>query len=55
MKKQYNYPETEIIPLSSMGALCTSGGGGGSGEIGGGDNGNDPWSGAHAPKQAPTF
>lgn len=53
MKKTYIHPELEILPVVTTGALCVSG------EeqegLGGGDSGDNPWTGGRAPQGSPAF
>ena len=50
-KKKYIYPSIEILPFCTINALCSSGGSGDSGTIGGG---GDPESG-RAPRRTGVF
>ena len=47
----------EIMPLRMMVALCVSGGEGGTNEnVGGGNNGGNPWTDGYAPhRHTPAF
>ena len=53
MKKLYIQPQLDILPLGMMVALCVSG------EVqdglGGGDNGDNPWTGGRGPQRTPAF
>ena len=52
MKYTYLKPEVRILPLRLSAALCESTGSTDSG-LGGDGDGDDPWSGSHAPQFIP--
>jgi hypothetical protein len=53
LKKTYIQPALEILPFGTMVALCVSGDEIQDG-LGGGNSGNNPWTGAHSPRN-PVF
>ena len=56
-RKIYIKPTMEIMPLGMMVALCGSGGEGDTNEnVGGGNNGGNPWTDGYAPhRRTPMF